>query len=478
MPDGDSTTDMPIPLGVLETGGFADSIDDATIQQLKNQGTGGTVSKDVITAKGQSDAAHFGMVGGELNADNLEKAGWAVMFGASVDKKIRNNLSPLIDRRKQQVGNDALFKVLDPPAAGQSASDWLLSQHTSLNVVDPSKGVPYYVLIVASPEEITFEFQYELDLYWAVGRLWLQNAADYEAYAQSVVDYETQSRVSSSRKLVMFAPDYGGKDNGASKLMCTNLVNPLINTPVGQAEKFKLQSFVGAAATKSALNGIFAGSEPAGTPALLFTGSHGLLKLPSSKELADAQGAIVCQDWKGDPNPPLDDCYYAAWDLPKNAKVHGMVHFLFDCYGVGWPKNDTYNFQKKVAISPTPMMARLPQALLGRENGALAVLGHIDRAWSYSYEEGGQPQDQSFRDVLTKLMNGYRFGSATDQFNLRWAALSIPLAETLQRMQTRRGLEKQAAQQWVARDDARNYILHGDPAIKLRVDEREMPPLG
>ena len=86
--------------------------------------------------------------------------------------------------------------------------------------------------------------------------------------------------------------------------------------------------------------------------------------------------------------------------------------------------------------------------------------------------------DQSFRDVLTKLMNGYRFGSATDQFNFRWAALSIPLSDTLQKMQTRRGLDQLAAQQWIARDDARNYILHGDPAIKLRVDEKEMPPLG
>lgn len=66
------------------------------------------------------------------------------------------------------------------------------------------------------------------------------------------------------------------------------------------------------------------------------------------------------------------------------------------------------------------MMSRLPQALLGRENGALAVMGHIDRAWSCSYSIDGQPpQDQSFRDVLTKIMSGYRLGSATDQFNLR-----------------------------------------------------------
>jgi hypothetical protein len=476
MPDSDSPPTMPIPMGVLETGGFAAGIDAGAIQQLRLQGTGGNVPKDVIKAKGQSDAAHFGMVGGELNADNLAKAGWAVMFGASIDKSIRTNLSPLIEHRKKQVDNDALFKILDPPAPKQSAADWLAGFNTSLNVVDPSKGVPYYVLIVAPPDDVSFEFQYELDLYWAVGRLWLESADAFERYAQSVLAYETESKVSSSRKIVLFAPDYNGKDNGASKLLCSNLVNPLIQNPIGHDEKFKIESFVGATATKSKLNDIFAGSD--GTPTLLFTGSHGLLKLPTSKELADAQGAIVCQDWPGDPTPPLDNTYYAGWDLPKDAKVHGMVHFLFDCYGVGWPRYDTYNSKSNVEISPAPMMARLPQKLLGQENGALAVLGHIDRSWSYSYEVNGQPMDQSFRDVLTKLMNGYRFGSATDQFNFRWAALSIPLSDTLQKMQTRRGLDQLAAQQWIARDDARNYILHGDPAIKLRVDEKEMPPIG
>ena len=477
MPDADSAPTMPLPFGVLETGGFAGGIDSAAIQQLRAQGTGGNVPKEIIQAKGESDAAHFGMVGGELNADSLEKAGWAVMFGASVDKDIKTKLSPLIDHRKKQVGDDTLCKVLDPPGPKQSADDWLKSLGTSLNVVDPSKGIPYYVMIVASPEDISFEFQYELDLYWAVGRLWLESADAFERYAQSVVAYETQSKVPSSRKIVLFAPDYNGKDNGASKLMVSNLVNPLITNPIGKAEKFKIQSFVGASATKNNLNDIFSGSATYGTPTILFTGSHGLLKLPTSKELGDAQGAIVCQDWPGDPTPPLDTTYYAGWDLPKDAKLHGMVHFLFDCYGLGWPRYDTYNSKPNVEISPAPMMARLPQTLLGRENGALAVLGHIDRAWSYSYEADGQPQDQSFRDVLTKLMNGYRLGSATDQFNLRWAALSIPLSDTLQKMQTRRGLDQQAAQQWIARDDARNYILHGDPAIKLRVDTKEMPPL-
>ena len=476
MPDITAPVPMPLPMGVFDTGGLSAGIDDATIQQLKAQGTGGSVPPDIIKAKGTSDAAHFGMVGGELNADKLELAGWAVMFGPGVSAQIKKNLTPLIEKRRKDVGDPTLFNEnLDPPKPGQSAADWLLAHKTSLNVVDPSMGVPYYVLIVAAPEEISFEFQYELDLYWAVGRLCLQNDADYERYAQSVVAYEdTQNKVPSARKMVIFAPDHDEQDGGAAKLLCANLATPLA-AGVGKSQKFKTQSFIGAGATKDTLNKIFNGSDPDGSPALLFTGSHGLRKLATSAELADAQGAIVCDPWT---DPPPDTSYYAAWDLPEATKVPGMVHFLFACYGLGWPKNDTYSYQKKEAISPKPMMARLPQALLGRENGALAVLGHIDRAWSCSYDIDGQPpQNQSFRDVLTKVMSGYRLGSATDQFNFRWAALTIPLSDTLQKMQTRRGLEHQAVNQWIIRDDARNYILHGDPAIKLRVDLKEMPPL-
>jgi hypothetical protein len=468
-------------MGVRETGGFASGIDPRRIQQLKFRDVVGTVPHDIIKAKAESGAAHFGMVGGDLNANKLEKAGWAVMYGKSVDDKIKTSVSPLIDYRRKQVGNDKLFRTLDPPPAGMSAADWLLSQNTSLNVVDPKMGVPYYVMIVASPEDISFEFQYELDLYWAVGRLWLETPGDFERYAQSVVAYENpQTPVPTTRKMVLFAPDYGGADNGAQKGLLDNLVTPLIAN-LDQTENFRVQSFAGEKATKGQLNDILAGT--GGTPAILFTGSHGLLVEPDKPYLAGYQGAIMCQDWKGEKYAPAPDDYYAAQDMQdlQNAKVHGMVYFMFDCYGLGWPMNDTYTYDGAGPrkISPAPMMANLPQKLLGRENGALAVLGHIDRAFQYSYERTGHlPQDQSFRDVLTKLMEGYPVGSATDVFNLGWAALSTTLADTLQQMQSRPDLKEEAGRQWLARDDLRNFIVHGDPAVRLRVDEKEMPPLG
>jgi hypothetical protein len=206
---------------------------------------------------------------------------------------------------------------------------------------------------------------------------------------------------------------------------------------------------------------------------MLFTGSHGLLKNAASAQLPRAQGALLCQEWDGE--APRKDVYYSASDLPERAKLHGMVHFLFACYGMGWPKTDTYDYANPEQISPAPMMARLPQTLLGRENGALAVLGHIDRAWSSSYRVNSEPMEQSFVDVLVKMMSGYRLGNATDQFNMRWAALSLPVLETMGRMPYKKGLEPELAKLLIRRDDARNYILHGDPAVRLRVTKVEMP---
>ena len=104
------------------------------------------------------------------------------------------------------------------------------------------------------------------------------------------------------------------------------------------------------------------------------------------------------------------------------------------------------------------------------------MLGHVERNWSYSFHaNSGPPQTQGFRNVLGGIMRGERLGQATDQLNMRWAALSTQLADTLDQID-RHGLKvapPRLSSQWVARDDARNYIVFGDPAVQLR--EKDMP---
>src|SRR5436305_1028160 len=74
---------------------------------------------------------------------------------------------------------------------GQTAEGWARQHGVSLTApVDPTQGVPYYLLIVGSPERISFEFQALLKMQWAVGRLYFDHIEDYGRYVQAVVQYE------------------------------------------------------------------------------------------------------------------------------------------------------------------------------------------------------------------------------------------------------------------------------------------------
>jgi hypothetical protein len=77
-------------------------------------------------------------------------------------------------------------------------------------------------------------------------------------------------------------------------------------------------------------------------------------------------------------------------------------------------------------------------------------------------------------------MAGNRIGQATDKFNFNWAALSTDIGDNLSQMQINGKVlpeaeMKKLANQWIARDDARNYVVFGDPAVRLRTED--MPVL-
>ena len=81
----------------------------------------------------------------------------------------------------------------------------------------------------------------------------------------------------------------------------------------------------------------------------------------------------------------------------------------------------------------------------------------------------GSSQSQGFRDVIGRLLRGMRIGNAADEFNKRWAALSAELSE--RHLQLLNGIDVSLTtlgRLWVARDDARNFLVLGDPAVRIR----------
>ena len=109
---------------------------------------------------------------------------------------------------------------------------------------------------------------------------------------------------------------------------------------------------------------------------------------------------------------PIDPAHYlAAEDIAAGAQIHGMMLFLFACYSAGTPERDS--FQSLGPPSPratSPFLAALPMRLLSHPaGGALAVIGHIDRAWGYSYVwpgARGRSQTVAFENVLRRLLQG------------------------------------------------------------------------
>jgi hypothetical protein len=96
-------------------------------------------------------------------------------------------------------------------------------------------------------------------------------------------------------------------------------------------------------------------------------------------------------------------------------------------------------------------------------------------AFPYAFQDvSGTPQVQAVRTPLELLMRGKRVGLAADSLSILWSSLSSQLGLALG-VNPQGGTAASAsnsaplAQLTIARDDARNYIVLGDPATKLRI---------
>jgi phosphatidylserine/phosphatidylglycerophosphate/cardiolipin synthase-like enzyme len=465
--------EMPIPFGVqAETGQYLPPIQESDLDHIQK------ASQLAEIRAANANASHLAAIA-DVAPDNLEQTGWGVIFASatpSADKQaIKDALKPLLDLRASQAGD--LFKVFDDVSGyqqGVTADQWLSARGSALNVVDPTQGVPYYLLIVGSPTEIPFEFQYDLDTYFAVGRLSFESPKEYAQYAQNIVNFEKGG--GQQKTIAIFNTRNDG--DRATALLHDQVAIKLANgdgslKPLGGPQGYSLTTRLADTATKPELLKILRGEGEGGTPAILFTGSHGVAFSMADPQQRVKQGALLTQDWAGPGSPITPETYFTAAEVPSNIALNGLLHFFFACYSGGCPKLDTYSYgpgNQPVQIAKETLISRLPQQLLLQ--GAQAVIGHIDRAWAYSFQTNtGQAMVQSFRDPLVRLLQGRRVGDALDVFDQRWSVLSAGLLTLVQNREVMPNSVPASvmANRWVARDDARNYIVLGDPAARLKI---------
>ncbi|RMH16263.1 MAG: hypothetical protein D6696_18590 [Acidobacteria bacterium] len=407
----------------------------------------------------------------DLDPHDLEQTGWGVVYPEGQRGRIERLLGDLIFERERQAGR-ALFKMIPVPP-GITPRDFWRRHDVSPGVIDPAK-LPYYLVIAGDPRQIPFELQYQLAINRAVGRLHFDDPAGYRRYAEHVLAAESRT-VQRPRRAVLFSVDNG---DDVSRLLADYLAAPLAERLPSFLDRhladWRFELWRGEESDKDDLIRLLGGDA---TPALVLASCHGLRLTVGNPYQRAYQGALACR--RADDQPPGAHLFHAG-DL-DGADVRGLIAFLFNCFGAGTPRFDNFPHESDggtlaearppAELAAAPFVARLPQALLA--GGALAVVGHVDRGWtlSFSWTLGERPSEavRSLEDSLKLLLAGHRLGHALRPLHRRYAALAAHLAAPLERLE--RGEDVDGVElgvRWTAHNDARNFIVLGDPAVYLR----------
>ena len=407
-----------------------------------------------------------------VDPKKLKETGWGAVFAFGADPEIYEALSPLLKHRKEQAG-ELYREYLGPDAyrPGEDKNGFLMRHGAAPGPVDPTK-VPYYLLLVGDPNTIPFRFQYQVDVQYAVGRIHFETVAEYAAYAQSVVAAETGALALPKRAAIFGVANPG---DGATQLSHDELASPWAAWAAAQ-DGWTVERWLNGDAKKARLASLLGDA-----PAFLFTASHGMLYNNGDPRQRSQQGALLCDDW---PGPSFegsipDSFYFSGDDVAGDAKIFGTIAMHFACFGAGTPQlSDFSTSGPPPAIAPKSFLGRLPQRLIAHpRGGALAVIGHVERAWgcSFHWDKAGS-RTEVFKSTIKRLMEGHPVGSALEYFNGRYAELSSDLSTTLEDVKYGKQVDPYLiSAMWTANNDARSYAVIGDPAVRLMIADDSRP---
>lgn len=420
-----------------------------------------------------------------INPLDLAQTGWGIVFAARQDAAIQSQileaLGPLISRRKQQAGER--FRIYTG-AGGYRTGDSkgrFLSRHGAAPAGPASpEAVPYYLLLIGSPEEIPFEFQYHLDIQYAVGRLYFEDVASYHHYAKQVAESETNgSPKPQTMKLFGVRNPGDPATEMTEQLLTAPLFSELTSEPASErsptlsvrSHGWQIDKVPGEQTSQSDLSAHLGGSQKS---SLLFVACHGI-EYPTDHPLQRIrQGALLASGWSR--NQPLsEDSYFAAHHLSSTADVAGMMLFAFACYSAGAPLPAEYPAPDGVipaTAAARPFVSGLPMALLGHpRGGALAVIGHVERAWGYSYgvdDPRKRTHTAVFHSAIARLLLGHPVGHAMEYFNEHYAERATALSELVFHILNGRKYDPRVlGELWCESADARGYVVLGDPAVRF-----------
>lgn len=406
-----------------------------------------------------------------LDERNPLQAGWTFVVASNDPQRHAyiEALQPLAVRR----GMSHPTQPLEFNAGDEEWSTWLRYSYFGADL--QGSRPPRYVLLVGGPDVLPFRFQAFLDCVVHVGRLAFERIEDLQAYVQKVLRLEDAEAPVVDREVLLFAPDGGNQD--PTHYSCNYMVRPLADH-IASHHRASTTRLFAQDATKSGLMQRLHSSRPA----IVYTASHGLhLRGESLSQQQRYNGAICCQ---GDGPLTLDDLLCAD-DVPREPFLEGAVWFQFACYGYGTPAMSDYAHWidgKSQMQAQRDFIAALPMRLLAHPRGPLAHIAHVDTAFVHAFADPNEPHardrwDQRmspFVSAVDHLLELTPSAYAMQRMNETYIVANDRLTDVYDRHS--RGLLKWTPQMqqrfvddWIFRTDAQNYLVLGDPAVRLRI---------
>jgi hypothetical protein len=432
------------------------------------------------------------------NANDLVSQGWALVAPASPEgARLEALVQALVRVRAEEQQADVLSIRVPPGMDTAAASLWKKDVYPTLYDEDEARR-PRYLLILGDLDHVSLDTQQVLAQDGLPGRLACASDGGYAAYVDKVLAWQrTPSPHDRARALFYTVHDGTGATTAGHAKLMQPCQERCVRTARDKARAFPASSVEAHGAQTPDPDELLA-LAAVRHPSVLLSMSHGLgppRRRPWSPADARAHQGTMSFGSEG---------AIAAADVASAPFLPGGLWIYFACFGAGTPRTSAYHHwldmlaQHGMAdLGPVSATLRgldqsggfvsgLAKAALANPNGPLAMLGHIDLAWSYSYEElrvrgegdarrvTGSNRSLNFFHLMTKLVAGERAGAASLGLRLALGDVGADLTAHYDRCK-RAGVVEGATSSdalalgnlWMLHQDLLGYALLGDPAVRL-----------
>jgi len=429
--------------------------------------------------------------GGDPNDLREQRWGLIVPEGEA-GERLEALVQRLVDQRRGEQGGHEV-KVYRVPARMDPADAARWHREVYLDESVPESELPFYQLILGDLDQVPLAIQQVQMIDGVVGRLAFPDDRGYEAYVDKLLRWErAPAAIPKARSLFFTAHDGTGATTlGYEALVAPGLAIARKDRALGAYPAREIVE-LGDPGRRPAADDLLA-AVAAADPSVLLSVSHGEGAPRAGWASLDAQHRLQGAMSLGTGG------VIAGHDLAARPFLPGGLWFMLACYGAGTPDTSAYGpwleglrrlgqyggridavLRGLPRQGERPFIAALPQAVLANPDGPIAFVGHIDLAWSYSFQEldsttGPKNRQRRFTSLLHYALRRDRVGVALRELTSCAIAADTELLGMYGQQAARQGAAMDAAQMarlghlWMLRQDLLGYVLLGDPAARLPI---------